>query len=98
MTDGRHSHSRYMEASQLARLRAHEALDAGQVLGLDEVDLVFLNFEDSRLQLEREAAVVAVRDLLCSWRPQEVYIPYSQEPPPDHAATHEIVQTAINQL
>jgi LmbE family N-acetylglucosaminyl deacetylase len=67
------------------------------MLGLSAPDMRFLNFEDGRLEREQAAAVVAVVELLCCWQPEEVYIPYSQEPPPDHVATHRIVQAALRQ-
>lgn len=97
MTDGRHSHSRYIRPHQLAALRTQEALAAGRMLGLNDVDATFLNFEDGCLAQEETAAIRSVTGILNSWQPEEVYIPYRHEPPADHVATHHIVLAALRE-
>jgi LmbE family N-acetylglucosaminyl deacetylase len=95
MTDGRQSHGHLIEVNKLISIRAKEALAASQQLGLTGPDIIFLEFEDGQLHQHRDAATQRVIQLLSHYRPDEVFIPYSMEPPLDHSATNEIVLAAL---
>jgi LmbE family N-acetylglucosaminyl deacetylase len=95
MTDGRSSHGHLMPGPELSAVRAREGLAAACALGVDESDVHFLGLEDGRLAARQIEAQAAVMDLLQQYRPQEVYLPYSAEPPADHRATGKIVRAAL---
>ncbi len=95
MTDGSGSHSWLIPAGELAALRRHEALLACRALGVGEANVHFLDFPDGRLGEHKMAAIQAVEQILAGFTPAEVYLPFAAEPPPDHAATNQIVHAAL---
>lgn len=97
MTDGRHSHSQFIPARDLAAIRKQEAIQAGSQLGLHENDLVFLGFIDGQLAAEKEHAVHRVSEILHRYQPEEVFIPSPADPQPDHIATNQVVLAALLQ-
>jgi len=98
MTDGRTSHGHLMPADSLIALRAQEAISAARVLGVDESDVCFLGFPDSRLREHEATALERVKEILNAYRPEEVFIPYRRDNTADHLATHRIVSAALRQL
>jgi LmbE family N-acetylglucosaminyl deacetylase len=96
MTDGRSSHGHLMEPAQLSAVRRQEATAAAVKLGVCEADVHFLDWVDGRLQEHQKEAVPQIAELLRRYRPAEVYIPYSAEPPADHRATNQIVRSAMS--
>lgn len=96
MTDGSTSHSRYIKADELSRLRNVEALEAAKVLDIAPDDVHFLNFPDGRLGQVHEAAVAEVLAILNRNRPDEVFVPYRADGTPDHEATYRIVMEAAH--
>lgn len=94
MTDGRTSHASFVDAAALARMRREEALDASSVLGLQPADYRFLEFEDSRLRDNAEAAREYVRQILRELEPAQVFVPHRSDRIADHVATFKIVEAA----
>jgi LmbE family N-acetylglucosaminyl deacetylase len=94
MTDGRRSHSKWINEDEMASIRAREAVAAGFRLGIPPEKLTFLGYQDKRLSLQHEGAVEDVRNILRSKPADELYIPYEHETPADHHATNTIVRRA----
>jgi LmbE family N-acetylglucosaminyl deacetylase len=95
MTDGRTSHTPFIDQDTLIRMRREEALAASRVLGLEPSDYHFLEFEDSRLRDSANAARERVARLLEQFQPQQVFVPHSHDRIPDHMATFDIVRAAV---
>lgn len=96
MTDGSRSHN-LMPADELKWMRVNEALAASRLLGLEESDICFLEFEDGELSKNLDPAIARVREILLQRRPEEVFIPYYKDKDPslDHVATNRIVVSAL---
>lgn len=97
MTDGSASHRHLMAQAALKRLRVNEALAACQVLGVASSDVIFLDYEDGRLQAEQASAIDTVVAILRHQQPQAVFVPYYRDLTPDHVATNAIVLAAVRQ-
>lgn len=97
MTDGRQSHGHIIPAEELTAIRRREAIAAAHVLGIEEDKIVFLDFEDGRLADFRDEAVNQVSAILAKNKPEEIYIPYAKEPPPDHYMTNRIVLDSLEE-
>jgi LmbE family N-acetylglucosaminyl deacetylase len=97
MTDGSKSHKDWISEQELSQIRTDEGLAAARTLGLAEDDVILLNFEETRLAEQRQAATEQVLQLLTRYQPQDVYVTYYREPPADHVVTNEIVWAAIKQ-
>lgn len=95
ISDGSRSHAHRMAPGELAVLRRREAVAALRVLGVAEEQIVFLDFPDGRLGDHRPAIARRAEELLGRERPQEVYLPFRAEPPPDHAAASRAVREAL---
>ncbi|MEM2970474.1 MAG: PIG-L deacetylase family protein [Candidatus Bathyarchaeia archaeon] len=98
MTDGSRSHRHLISEEELKSIRAGEALAASRVLGVDDKDLIFLEFKDGKLDKNRELAVSKVVNILIDRKPEEVFIPYYKEQSSwseDHSATNMIVMHAL---
>jgi LmbE family N-acetylglucosaminyl deacetylase len=98
VTDGRRSHRHLISESELKLLRAREALAATRLLGLKEKDVIFLEFENGKLNANRRLAVSKVLEIIVDQKPEEIFIPYSKEPlswSEDHSATNRIVVDAL---
>ena len=100
MTDGSKSHSSLISENDLRKIRTREAIEASHTLGLNSSDAHFLNFEETRLNEHIEPAIKEVHKILNSFKPQEIFVPYSNEPlySADHLATNHIVMMAIRRL
>ena len=75
MTDGSRSHSHLMAGSQLAEVRAGEALNAASALGCIETDVRFLGFQDGGLARAGAAALESVTQILEEKQPEEDHAP-----------------------
>jgi LmbE family N-acetylglucosaminyl deacetylase len=95
MTDGSHSHDRFIPQEQLKTLRQQEAIQAAQCLGVTSENVIFLDFRDGELASQAEIAAEQVYQLLSQNKPQQVFIPYVRETHPDHLATNKIVLAAL---
>ncbi|MCP5099948.1 MAG: PIG-L family deacetylase [Chloroflexi bacterium] len=95
LADGRSSHGHLMPPTDLVALREEEAIAASQLLGIDKSHISFWRYPDGQIyKYEREAVETAV-SLLQKTKPDQVFIPYRFEPPPDHAITNHIVRQAL---
>jgi LmbE family N-acetylglucosaminyl deacetylase len=100
LTDGSRSHSPHLiSREQLGATRMREALNAGAVLGVD--DIYFLDFQDGGLGGSMAPAIQQVTEIIRKEKPEEVFVPYVREPvrhAADHVATTRIVFSALQSL
>lgn len=97
MTDGRTSHGKHIDASELAAIRRAEAEEAGQILGVSS-GYEFLEIEDHRLARHRESALSRVVDIIQEFRPEEIFVPHRRDLISDHVETSRIVRRAVEQV
>src|SRR3990167_4705680 len=95
MTDGRHSHSRFIAENKLKAIRQSEALAACRELGLESGNITFLDYEDGKLRNNIDSASDQVERILEENEPGDIFIPYYKEAPADHSVTNRIVTNAI---
>lgn len=103
MTDGRHSHAGLAEPEELASLdiralRKIEATKATRILGIDEKNLVFLDFEDTKLSENKESVFKEIVKILHEKAPVEVFFPHEREHNIDHRGTNLLVKKALQIL
>jgi LmbE family N-acetylglucosaminyl deacetylase len=104
MTNGRNSHlyelgiSSDPSPSELAEIRKEEAKRALSVFGIDRDTLIFLNFEDGKLENNRYAAEGVVKQILKNQQPMEVYFPTRWDTHRDHRATNIIVGESLKAI
>jgi LmbE family N-acetylglucosaminyl deacetylase len=98
MTDGRKSHAHLISEDKLKAIRANEALKACGILGLEENDVIFLEYRDGELTENQNSAIRKVSRILKFHKPKEIFIPHHKEPSlwaKDHVATNRIVMSAL---
>jgi LmbE family N-acetylglucosaminyl deacetylase len=95
LTDGRTSHSAFIDQGELIQIRREEAANAAVALGLSIADYRFLDFPDGELARYRESAVQAVLAQLQEFKPAEVYVPHAEDVQPDHEAAYSIAMEAL---
>src|SRR3989304_3073284 len=95
MTNGSLSHRRLFPEDGMKALGAGEVLAAARVLGVEQQDVIFLEFQDGTLSERREAAAAKVVEILARERPDQVFVPYVNEAHSDHAAANRIVRSAL---
>jgi LmbE family N-acetylglucosaminyl deacetylase len=96
MTDGQKSHSHLISKNKLKCIRVSEALAASRMLGLEENDVAFLEYEDGELSRNQDSAIRKVVEILLLQQPDEVFIPCKRETRnSDHLATNRIVASAL---
>ncbi len=93
-TDGRHAQDLIPE-DEMKAIRIREAAAAARSLGLEENDVIFLEFEDNKLKENQEAAIGKVTEILLQEQPTQVFIPYYKDILPDHIFTNRIVISAL---
>ncbi len=96
MTDGSLSHAHLIEPTELANMRHTEAVQACKALGVNEEDLIFLNFPDENLVACAEAAQQQITQLLEVYQPEEVFLPYRGDITADHVITWRVVSRALH--
>ena len=99
LTDGSQSHSDFISSEELKSIRARNAIKACQILGVKKSDLIFFEFENRKLFEKFQPAVQKVKEILVDLQPEEIFIPYYNEPfywSEDHLATSKIVLHALN--
>jgi len=99
MTDGSYSPHNLISANELRSIRLDEALAASRLLGVEESDVVFLEFEDGKLVKNLDFAIDRVTEILLK-QPSQVFIPYYKDKYLylDHLATNRIVVSALQAL
>lgn len=100
MTDGSYSPHDLMSAAELKSIRLNEALAASWLLGVEESDVVFLEFKDGKLSQNLDPAIDRVAEILLKQQSEEIFIPYCKDKDPslDHLATNRIVASALQAL
>jgi len=104
MTDGRYAFLKMLNINtdptpeELKEIRKEEVKKAAKILGVPEKNLIFLDFEDGKLQDNIEEVEGKVIEILRVHCPVEVYFPYKNDAHPDHQATYTIVKNAISKL
>ena len=99
MTDGRLGSPKPEERGiGLARRRMKEAYEALKVLGIPANNAIFLNYPDGELRRFINDAVVRLKDILASIKPDEVVHPSVYEVHPDHWASAVITIRALREL
>ena len=104
VSDGTLSHpnSRKFPGSRLRDLRESEARNAVHILGASEKDVEFLAFPDRRVpdreSIFFESAVRLVVSILKRKPTRTIFIPWENDPHPDHKATWQICTEAVSRL
>jgi len=104
MTDGRYAFEKVLGISsdpspdELKEIRKDEVIRAMKILGVPTENIIFLNFEDGKLNDFKKEAEKKVIRILAENHPEEVYFPYKKDAHPDHKATYYIVKNAIRKL
>lgn len=98
MTDGGASHPGLMAPEKLREIRIVEARAACAKLGLAEDEIFFLGFHDMYLATCQAEATQKVMNLLKRFQPQDVFIPFWDDPQQDHRAAHRIISKAVASL
>jgi LmbE family N-acetylglucosaminyl deacetylase len=97
-----HPHSQKYPKSALQQLRAAETIAAMGWLGVDKSSLTFLQLPDGDVpgvaSLGFESAVDRCHAYLLETAPQLVFLPWRHDPHPDHRATWQIFNAAIDRL
>jgi len=96
VTDGRHStKSAVISPEALAALRRREALDACSRLGLDSTDVIFLDYEDGKLETQLPDLTSRIAELIAAFRPDEVLVTAARDGHPDHRALNRATYKAV---
>ncbi len=101
VSDGSLSHpnSKKYDASGLVALRKEEAIAAAKALGVDEADCSFLMLKDGAVAASGDAgfevAVNAMGKILLEIMPAHIFLPWKNDPHPDHKATWQMVNAAV---
>ncbi len=98
LTDGRKSHWRLISQEKLKAVRKNEALEAAKTLGLREEDVIFLDYPERELRKNVPDAVQKTCEILKTYSPHEVFMPYAHEGNDDHMAANEILRQALYQI
>jgi LmbE family N-acetylglucosaminyl deacetylase len=92
-TDGRRSSSsKVVSPDQLVEIRRAEVLEAARRLGLERRDVVFLNFEDQRLEGQLAALSERLAALVDNFRPEELLVSSVLDRHADHHAVGQAVR------
>jgi LmbE family N-acetylglucosaminyl deacetylase len=101
VSDGTQSHpnSRKYPAPALAALRKTETLTAMQLLGVEKSDITFLQFPDSAVPTPESPkfnpAAALCHAYLAATSPQLLFLPWRNDPHPDHRATWQLFAAAL---
>jgi LmbE family N-acetylglucosaminyl deacetylase len=100
-SDGSMSHpaSKKYPAEKRIQLREREAINALQILGVDESCIYFMRLKDSEVPAEGQAgfdeATTILKQYITDLQPTTVLVPWRRDPHKDHRATWQIVQAAL---
>ncbi|MCF2489194.1 PIG-L deacetylase family protein [Dyadobacter sp. CY347] len=101
VTDGSKSHpnSKKYPFEKLVSLRENESVEALAILGVGKNDITFLRLQDGRLPTAEapdfQDAVNAFKSVLNHFEPKTIFTPWQRDPHPDHRATWQIVNQAV---
>lgn len=103
MTDGRHSLTEIGISTgptpfEMKVIRREEAIRAMKILGLQEKNLFFLDFEDKTLKKNEKLVQERVVEILKNISPAEVFFPQENEYNIDHRVTNMMIKRAIEAL
>lgn len=98
MTDGSASHPGLMAPEKLREIRMKEGQAACAKLGLAAEDIFFLDFHDMYLTTCIVEAEQKVTALLAAIQPEEVFVPFPDDPQLDHRAAYRVVSDSIQRL
>ncbi len=98
-----HPRSRKYPAPALQALRESESLDALSILGVAEVDAVtFVRLQDGAIPIWKtqgiRSAIMACRACIAEILPQTIFLPWRNDPHPDHRASWHLIQAALADL
>lgn len=101
MTDGRHALAEFGISSaptpfEMKGMRREDALRATKILGLQEKNLFFLDFEDRTLEKHEGLVQEIILQILKDVSPVEVFFPQEREYNIDHRVTNTIIRRAID--
>ena len=100
MTDGRHSLTELGMSSgptpfEMKEIRREDAMRAMKILGLQEKNLLFLDYEDKTLEKHERLVQERIIEILKDVSPVEVFFPQEREYNIDHRVTNMIIRRAI---
>ena len=99
LTDGRYGKPKWITKEEIINVRQQEATDALAHLGVTPSSIHFLGYSDNTLNNleypQYQQVITNLVELLKSFAPEEVYVPYHQDFHPDHEATYKLVSEAI---
>lgn len=104
MSDGTLSHPRSIKypPPRLRALRESETLEALATLNVSQNETTFLRLPDGSIPTletpEAETAVAQCRAYLQRVKPETVFLPWRFDPHPDHRATWQLLNAALNEL
>ncbi|GAP98764.1 PIG-L deacetylase family protein [Leptolyngbya sp. NIES-2104] len=100
VSDGTMSHprSRKFPAPILRQLREQETINALRILGVESENVRFLRLPDSLIENHIDLAIVQVRTYLQATVPTTIFLPWRCDPHPDHRATWQLFDRAIESL
>jgi LmbE family N-acetylglucosaminyl deacetylase len=96
MTDGTKSHRHRIAEHELSAIRSDEARRAAKGYGVPDEAVFMLGHEETHLAEASDLAREQCSDIVRTWAPEEIYIPYRfAQAPDDHAATSRIALAAL---
>lgn len=99
MTDGRGSVPDDVNPVEIIHVRYKEALSALEILGVIPSNIHFLEYIDNSLKHlcdeQQSHLIIELAELLQSFTPREIYVPYRYDIHSDHEATYSLVDKAI---
>lgn len=100
VSDGTMSHprSRKFPAPILQQLREQETIDALSILGVESGNVSFLQLPDSLIEDHIDLAIAQVETYLQAIVPTTIFLPWRCDPHPDHRATWQLFDHAIQSL
>ena len=102
-TDGSQSHpnSKVFPPEIVVQIRKKEVLEALEILGVSEEKVSFFNGKDASLPSQSEEGFASLAnelsDVIKSFQPQLILVPYQLDPHCDHRATWQILQQALKE-
>lgn len=97
-----HPNSKIYRAHKLLLLREAEAVKALSRLGVASNMIRFLRLPDSKLDnlevSESNRAIGILKELLLEFKPKTVFLPWRNDPHPDHMASFKFAQASVDSL